>query len=102
MKRDKLLSIVSDTIVCIDKPSPKMIAIDGVDGSGKTFFARELKQCLLKAGYEIVLLSVDDFHYPRSIRYQKGPDSPVGFYFDSYQYSELIRLVLDPFSKGEG
>jgi uridine kinase len=100
--RDKLLSIVSDIILSFDKPSPKMIAIDGVDGAGKTVFARELKLYLLALGYETVLVSVDDFHYPRNIRYRKGPDSPKGFYFDSIHYSELIRLVLDPFSKGEG
>jgi len=50
----------------------------------------------------IILCSVDDFHNPKEIRYQKGKDSDIGFYEDSYNYSKLISNLLEPFRKGKG
>jgi uridine kinase len=44
------------------------VAIDGVDGAGKTYFADELAEVLGASGRSVIRASVDGFDNPRSIR----------------------------------
>ena len=73
-----------------------MVAIDGVDGAGKTRFADDLA-ARLEADDQIVLrVGIDAFHNPRAIRYARGKDSPEGFFRDSYNLEELRSRLLFP------
>lgn len=76
------------------------VAIDGVDGAGKTHFADELAGALKALGRSAIRASVDGFHNPRAIRYRKGRHSPEGFFLDSYDYGRLKAVLLDPLSPG--
>ena len=76
------------------------VAIDGVDGAGKTVFADELASVLAPSRRPIIRASVDDFHNPRAVRYARGRASPEGFYLDSYDYAALRRCLLDPLGPG--
>jgi uridine kinase len=76
------------------------VAIDGVDGSGKTYLADELAQLLAASGRATVRASVDGFHKPQALRYRRGRESPAGFFFDSYDYDRLKTVLLDPLSPG--
>jgi uridine kinase len=76
------------------------VAIDGVDGAGKTHLADELAALLGAAGRPTIRASVDGFHHPRAVRYQRGRDSPEGFFRDSYDYHRLKEALLDPLSPG--
>jgi uridine kinase len=75
------------------------VAIDGIDGSGKTCFADNLADYLIDKGLPVIRVSLDDFHNVRSKRYEQGRLSPKGFYEDSYNYEAFIRSVLRPLSK---
>ena len=75
---------------------PTRVAIDGVDGSGKTTLADELVDPVGQAGREVIRASVDGFHNPRNVRYALGPDSPEGYYLDSFNYAALRRDLLEP------
>ncbi|WP_246580249.1 hypothetical protein [Deinococcus aestuarii] len=44
------------------------VAIDGVDGAGKTTFADELAGVLRERGRTVIRASVDGFHAPRATR----------------------------------
>jgi uridine kinase len=77
-----------------------IVAVDGVDGAGKSHFAADLVEALEKAGQAAVLASIDDFHRPRAERYTQGSDSPKGFYEDSYDYSTFRRVLVEPFRLG--
>ena len=44
--------------------------------------------------------SVDGFHHPRALRYRRGPDSPEGYYLDSFDYASLRRCLLAPLGPG--
>ncbi|WP_375389493.1 AAA family ATPase [uncultured Amnibacterium sp.] len=74
----------------------RLVAIDGVDGSGKTVLAAELAAALRDAGRSVVEVHVDDFHHLRARRYARGRLSPEGFWLDSYDYVALERDVLRP------
>ncbi|MEU7976281.1 uridine kinase [Micromonospora sp. NPDC049089] len=73
------------------------MAVDGVDGVGKSTFAGELAALLRGRGRPVVHVSADDFHHRRAVRHRRGRDSPEGFWLDSYDYEALVHNVLEPF-----
>jgi uridine kinase len=73
-----------------------MVAIDGVDGAGKTRFADDLAARLEADGQVAVRVGIDGFHNPRARRYARGKDSPEGFFRDSYNLDELRGSLLFP------
>ncbi|AZS36392.1 Thymidylate kinase [Microbacterium lemovicicum] len=77
-----------------------VLAVDGVDGAGKTTFADGLAEAFSEAGSAVYRASIDGFHRPRSERYARGRDSAEGFYRDSYDYATFRRVLLDPFREG--
>lgn len=74
--------------------SRALVAIDGPDGSGKTTFAHRLAQQFDRRS--TIIVHVDDFLNPSTVRYVPGRSSPEGFWLDSYNYDALRALVLDP------
>ena len=76
------------------------VAVDGVDGSGKTTFANELSRVMRDLGRTTIRISADDFHHVREVRHRLGRDSPEGFWLDSYDYRALAAKVLDPLGRG--
>ncbi|UJP10539.1 uridine kinase [Microbacterium sp. KUDC0406] len=77
----------------------RLVAIDGVDGSGKTHFAANLAAHV--TGRPVAVVHVDDFLNPPRIRHAKGRHSPFGFWEDTYDYRALEsgvqnRLEEDP------
>jgi uridine kinase len=77
-----------------------VIAVDGLDGAGKTVFADGLAEVFAEAGDAVFRAGIDGFHRPRAERYERGRRSPEGFYRDSYDYATFRRVLLDPFRDG--
>jgi uridine kinase len=98
--RCAVLEHVGRSIVARSGAGTLRVAIDGVDGAGKTTFADELRDALIPCGPPVIRATVDGFHYHRSVRYRKGRSSPEGFYRDSYDYAALTRVLRDPLSPG--
>ncbi|GAA4929635.1 uridine kinase [Actinoplanes utahensis] len=93
------LAHVAARILALGDTGPR-IAVDGVDGSGKTTFADRLAERVRSLGRPVVRISLDDFHHVRAIRHRRGRDSPDGFWLDSYDYERFHRDVLAPFAPG--
>ena len=98
--RDIILARLVEAIVAIDRDRPLLVGIDGVDGAGKTRMAAELVERLQEQDAPVVSASVDSFHHPRAVRWERGTTSPEGFYYDSFNYEEMKRLLLSPFRHG--
>lgn len=77
-----------------------IVAVDGVDGAGKTVFADGLAEVFAEVGDAVFRASIDGFHRPRQERYARGRRSPEGFYLDSYDYATFRRVLIDPFRDG--
>jgi uridine kinase len=86
----------------IRAPATLRVAVDGVDGAGKTVFADELADVLRARGREVVRASVDDFHRVRASRYARGIASAEGFWLDSFDYTRFRTELLVPFGRGGG
>jgi len=101
--RQLMTAEVADAILDLPVGRFHRVAIDGVDGAGKTHFADELAKELSGRGTPVVRASVDGFHNPARTRHRRGRLSPEGFYRDSFDYGRFIRLLLDPFGpEGSG
>lgn len=77
-----------------------IVAVDGVDGAGKTTFADGLAEVFAEVGAAVFRAGIDGFHRPRGERYARGRTSPEGFYRDSYDYATMRRVLIDPFRDG--
>ncbi len=77
-----------------------VIAVDGMDGSGKTHFATDLALALTAAGHPVFHASIDDFYRSRAERHARGADSAEGYYRDSFDYSTFRRILIEPFRMG--
>jgi uridine kinase len=98
-KTDVLVSL-ADEILHNYSEGRVIIAVDGLDGAGKTHFADDLAQQLRTGNRAVFRASIDDFHRPRADRYALGRDSPEGFYRDSYDYRLFRRILIEPFRIG--
>jgi uridine kinase len=95
-----LLARLADTVAGFDPNRRIRVAVDGVDGAGKTTLADALAPLVVAKGRPVIRASVDDFHNPQSLRYARGRYSPDGFYLDSYDYDSFRGWLLEPLSPG--
>ena len=96
MKRSQLLEELAQRIDRIKRPHPVRVAIDGVDAAGKTTLADDIVPPLQARERSVIRASIDGFHTPARLRYQRGSISPVGYYQDSFNYHALIESLLVP------
>lgn len=98
-QRDTLDSL-SDEFLHHYSKGRTLLAVDGIDGAGKTMFADALAERLGRGGHAVFRASIDNFHRPRVERYALGPTSAEGFYRDSYDYPLFRRVLVEPFRMG--
>lgn len=87
---------LAERIVAVELPHPTRVAIDGVDAAGKTTLADELVSFIRAHDRPVIRASIDGFHNPANIRHRRGPTSPEGYYYDSFNYRALLDSLLIP------
>ena len=97
----KFMRDLMDSILGAVGTERRIVAVDGVDGSGKTSFAANLAAEIHHR--PVVTIHVDDFLNPSPVRHARGRHSPEGFWKDTYDYSALHQHVLTPLGReGDG
>lgn len=76
-----------------------VIAIDGVDGAGKTTFAEALAERLRAEGRDAVRASIDGFHHPLAYRRAEGR-TPEAIWRRHFDYAAFRRELVDPWRAG--
>lgn len=76
-----------------------LVAIDGIDGAGKTTFADQLAGVLRDEGREVIRILLDDFHNTSEVRYAQGRHSPEGYWLDSFNYARFHSDILEPLGR---
>jgi uridine kinase len=92
--------LVAEAILALPADRVRRVAVDGVDGAGKAHFADALSVELSAHGATVVRASATGFLNTPRTRHRRGRDSAEGFYRDSFDYGQLVRLLLDPLSPG--
>jgi len=98
--RAAVLEHLADRLASAGLGHPLRVGIDGVCGSGKSTFARDLTGVLVARGVPAVQLDSDGFHSVRAIRYRQGRGSARGYYEDAYDFAALADRVLRPLGPG--
>lgn len=99
MKQQKLIRYLAEAIFRTKRHHPVRVGIDGVDASGKTTLANSLTDYLKSQNRDVIRASIDGFHNPKLVRYQKGRNSPEGYYYDSFNNQAIIDNLLAPLGK---
>lgn len=98
-ERYAAIRALADGIVALRPGRRIAVAIDGVDGAGKTVLADELGE-VIGAQRPVLRVSIDGFHRPSAERHARG-SGPESFYEDSYDYEAFTRAVIEPFRRGD-
>jgi uridine kinase len=96
-RRAEVLGELGAAVVALPR-GRRVVALDGVDGAGKTVLGHELA-ALVRAHREVHRASVDGFHRPAAQRYARGR-TPDGFYRDSYDHAAIRTRLVEPFRAG--
>lgn len=103
MTRIQLLIDLARRIADQRTVHPLRVGIDGIDASGKTTLAEELREALRPTRRRIIRVSLDDFHHPAAHRHRKGRFSPEGYYQDAFDLRAIVSNVLRPLGpNGDG
>lgn len=100
LSKSEVIAALADEIRHNYGKGRAIIAVDGLDGAGKTRFADALGARLGVGHRAVFRASIDDFHQSRVRRYARGKDSAEGFYRDSYDYPTFKRMLTEPFRTG--
>ena len=85
MTSNQIFDIINNEIKKIFlKNKPIRIAINGIEGTGKTVFAINLSKYLIQNNINSIHISIDGFHNNKEYRYRQGRNSYKGYYEDSY------------------
>jgi uridine kinase len=99
MTREELLVDIASHLVRLPQQPVLRVAVDGVDAAGKSTLANGLATCIRRFGRPVIRASIDGFHNPRSIRYQRGALSADGF-CDSFDLTAIVNTLLAPLGPG--
>ena len=66
-----------------------IIGIDGLGGSGKSTFADILKAKL--TNYDVIVFHIDDFIFPKSIRYNQNYEEWECYYNLQWRYNYFVN-----------
>jgi len=97
MKTEKeTLELIKNSILSIRerKSKPIRIAINGIEGTGKTVFASKLAKYLNSENLNAIPISIDGFHNNKKVRYNQGRNSAKGYYEDAYDEIAFVEKVL--------
>ncbi len=84
-------------ILAIEVGRPTLIGVDGVDGAGKSHFAKTLAEKLSAlSSRNVMSSSIDFFHNPRAARTPAGVAPEKSFFLNSFNYEALKKKLLDP------
>jgi uridine kinase len=78
----------------------RIVAVDGVEGSGTREFADDLATAIARRDHAVFRASLAGFHRPSAERFARGRGSAEGHYRDAFDYSKLRRMLVEPFTLG--
>jgi uridine kinase len=99
-ERSRCLESLARLILHVERPHPVRVAIDGPDAAGKTILADELAPLIERSGRTVIRASIDGFHRPRAKRLARGPESPEGYFRDSFDYPAFRTVLVGPLGPG--
>lgn len=100
MTREELLVALAARVLALGDDRPRLVALEGMAGVGKTTLATDVVDVVTAAGRPVVRVASDDFHHPAAMRRRRGRLSAIGYLEDAFDEASLRALVIDPVLRG--
>ena len=96
MKQAEVFSFIASELSKVREAEykPIRVAINGIEGTGKTTFAISLVKYLNGHNQNAIHITIDGFHFNKKARYRQGRNSAKGYYEDSYDEKSFVENVL--------
>jgi uridine kinase len=96
MNEKEIFELIRTSILSIQekKDKPIRIAVNGIEGTGKTVLAEKLTKYLNSENLNAIQVSIDGFHFNKEVRYKQGRNSAKGYYENSYNEIVFVEKVL--------
>lgn len=95
MNIDQVIEVIH---VCRQQRSPEvslLVALSGIDGSGKSTIAQRVVGGLENRGLNAVSIGLDAWHHPPAKRFSK--EAPAAhFYENAFRFAELFEVLINP------
>jgi uridine kinase len=78
-----------------------LVAVSGIDGSGKSTMAPALAAALAGRGVHAAVVTLDPWHTPAPMRFN-ARDPARHFYRHAFRWAELFERVIDPLRRDRG
>ncbi|MBP0014056.1 MAG: uridine kinase [Roseofilum sp. SBFL] len=77
-----------------------LVAISGIDGSGKGVISNEILKVLKTRYLNIALIGLDAWHHPQNIRFNR--DNPAQHFYDNaFRWQELFNSLILPLKQNQ-
>jgi uridine kinase len=77
------------------RPAALLVAFSGIDGSGKSTIAQQVRERLESRGLNAALIGLDAWHHLPEKRFNK--DAPAEhFYQHAFRFDELFEILINP------
>lgn len=94
MKR--INDLIKTIVAFIENRDIAIVGIDGLGGSGKSTLAENVAEVLSYKGINNVVLHLDDFIFPRSVRYNDNYSQWLCYYNLQWRYDYLRNEIIHP------
>jgi uridine kinase len=97
LTKSETIAALADDILHNYGKGRVIIAVDGLDGVGRSEFADALAAQLGIGHRAVFRASMDDFQNSRATREAKGVDTFEGAYRNTFDYVTFKRMLVEPF-----
>lgn len=95
MNIDEVIEVITSRQRELSQTASLLVAISGIDASGKSTIARQVVESLKSQGLNAVLIGLDTWHHPPEKRFnEKAPAQH--FYDHAFRFDELFALLINP------
>lgn len=83
--------------MCSQTPTERslLVAISGIDGSGKGLVANEIQNSLQTQGYKVALIGLDVWHNTQDIRFSET-NPAQHFYDNAFRWDQVFNSLVIP------
>lgn len=96
----KELNLINKILEIYDN-NTLIIGIDGLGGAGKSTISSKICDILNQKGYNTIVLHIDDFIHPKSVRYNSHYPEWECYYNLQWRYDYLIDKIINPIKNGD-